>query len=343
MVDPSVRVFIHEALEVAPQVTSVLAAPAADWARVRIADSASGKALALHKRGEAGPWDMPRVSVSRLETYLKCPFQFYAKNVLRLDEEPEDEVTRSPLERGRFLHELFETFFHEWQQRGHGRITPDTIGEARELFTEICQPALASLGPAEAGLERALLLGSAVAPGIADRVFAMEAERPLDIRRRLMEYEIDDAFTFAAADGTTRTVRLRAKIDRVDLLADGTFRLIDYKTSYVMDKKIALQLPIYSACVRERLSKEEGRAFPVVGEAMYLSFEGQRSVVALHVKGKTTAELIAEAGHRLVGALDDIAAGHYPARPIQKSLCKMCAFVTVCRHPGGEEAGADDE
>ena len=46
-------------------------------------------------------------------------------------------------------------------------------------------------------------------------------------------------------------------------------------------------------------------------------------------------ELTASAGHRLVAALDDIAAGHYPARPETRNLCTMCAFVAVCRHPGG--------
>ena len=48
-------------------------------------------------------------------------------------------------------------------------------------------------------------------------------------------------------------------------------------------------------------------------------------------------ELTASAGHRLVAALDDIAAGHYPARPETRNLCTMCAFVAVCRHPGGAE------
>jgi RecB family exonuclease len=338
--DRDVRVFAWEALALVPTVPDALAPPVAAWARVRTAGT-DRHSSRFH--GEAGPWHMPRVSVSRLETYLKCPFQFYAKNVLLLDEEPEDELTRSPLERGRFLHELFETFFHEWQLRGRGRITPDTIDEARDLFAEVCEPALASLGPSEAGLERALLFGSAVAPGIADRVFAMEAERPVDIRRRFMEYELDGAFSFSSEDGATRTVRLRGKIDRVDLLADGSFRLIDYKTSYVMDRKLALQLPIYSACVRERLSKEEGRPVPV-SEAMYLSFEGLKSVVPLEAKGKTTDELITEAEYRLTGALDDIAAGHYPPRPHQKSLCKMCAYVAVCRTPGGisDASGAEN-
>ncbi len=87
--------------------------------------------------------------------------------MLQIEEEREDEDTRSPLERGRFLHELFETFFHEWQARGRSRITPDTIGEAEALFAEVCGPALASLAPSEAGLERARLFGSAVGSGIA--------------------------------------------------------------------------------------------------------------------------------------------------------------------------------
>ena len=216
---------------------------------------------------------LPRVSVSRLERYLKCPFQFYVANVLQVDEEPEDENTRSPLERGRFLHELFETFFHEWQARGRGRITAADMTEARALFVEICEPALASLSPAEAGLERARLFGSAVGSGIADRVFAMEAERGVEIRERLMEYELDGEFAFTGEDGASRRVRLRAKIDRVDVLADGTFRLIDYKTKYVPDRRMALQLPIYSAGVRTRLSAERGRDI-TASEAMYLSFEG---------------------------------------------------------------------
>jgi hypothetical protein len=70
-------------------------------------------------------------------------------------------------------------------------------------------------------------------------------------------------------------------------------------------------------------------------EAMYLSFEGPKAVVALEERGKDFEDLTTAAGHRLVAALDDIAAGHYPPRPETKNLCSMCAFVAVCRHPGG--------
>ena len=254
--------------------------------------------------------------------------------MLQVPEEPEDETSRSPLERGRFLHELFETFFHEWQARGRGRITAADMNEARALFEEVAGPALRSLSPSEAGLERARLFGSAVGSGIVDRVFAMEAERGVEIRERLMEYELDGTFSFTGEDGTVRDVRLRAKIDRVDLLRDGTFRLIDYKTKYVPDRKLALQLPIYSACVRTSLAAAQGRDIPA-GEAMYLSFEGPQAIVPLAERGKTFDDLTAAAGHRLVAALDAIAAGHYPPTPETKNLCTMCAFTTVCRNSHG--------
>jgi ATP-dependent helicase/DNAse subunit B len=154
----------------------------------------------------------------------------------------------------------------------------------------------------------------------------------------LIEYEHHGSFSFTGEDGAVRDVRLRAKIDRVDLLRDGTFRLIDYKTKYVPDRKLALQLPIYSACVRTSLTAEQGRDIPP-SEAMYLSFEGPQPIVALEERGKTFDDLTTAAGHRLVAALDAIASGHYPARPEAKNLCTMCAFTAVCRHPGG---AADD-
>ncbi len=352
--DPSVQVFAYEALAglnrtgkpegLPPQEATVgphFGGAIARWARVRAGGADRERA---RFEGEAGPWVLPRVSVSRLERYLKCPFQFYVTNVLQVDEEPEDENTRSPLDRGRFLHELFETFFHEWQARGRGRITAADMAEARALFVEICEPALGSLSPAEAGLERARLYGSAVGSGIAERVFAMEAERGTAIRERLMEFELDGEFTFTGEDGASRTVRLRAKIDRVDVLADGTFRVIDYKTRYVPDRRMALQLPIYSAGVRARLSAERGPGL-TASEAMYLSFEGRNAVVPLEDRSKSFDELVTAAEHRLVQALDDIAAGHYPPRPETRNLCGMCAFVAVCRTPGGlpAEPGTHDE
>jgi RecB family exonuclease len=324
--DEPARVFQSDALSLEPIALDALPARVAEWAAARL----DARTRSNRHRGEAGPWTLPRVSVSRLERYLDCPFRFFSSEVLRLEEQPEDEDTRTPLERGRFLHELFEEFFRTWQQRGHRRITPALLPEARTLFESICETVLGALSPAEAALERVRLLGSAVSPGIAHRVFAMEAERTVEIDERLLEFPLQGEFTFRARDGRSRVVALSAKADRIDLLRDGTLRVIDYKSKKTPELKIALQLPIYSLCAQGLLRRSRGGEWRLA-EAAYLSFEGERAVVPLRTRGRTIDELIDDAQERLLTALDDIAAGHFPARPSRKSLCGPCPYATVCR------------
>ena len=112
-------------------------------------------------------------------------------------------------------------------------------------------------------------------------------------------------------------------------------RLIDYKTKYVPDRRTALQLPIYSACVRTTLSEQHGRDV-AASEAMYL-VRRPATVVALEERGKQFDDLTVAAGHRLVAALNDIARGHYPPAPETKNLCTMCRFTAVPDRGGLDE------
>ena len=204
-------------------------------------------------RGEAGPWRMPRVSISRLERYLDCPFRFFASEVLRLEEEPEDEDTRTPLERGRFLHELWERFFAEWQRRGHARIEPQHVAQARALFESLCEEALQSLSP----------VGSRARADTAARVGAQSRDRASRLRdgSRTAGRDSRAAARVSAArrlhvpqrSGDTRSVTLSAKVDRIDVLEDGTLRVIDYKSKKTPDVRQALQLPVYSFVALETL------------------------------------------------------------------------------------------
>jgi ATP-dependent helicase/DNAse subunit B len=251
--------------------------------------------------------------------------------VLKLEEEPEDEDAPPPWERGRFLHALFETFFREWQARGYGSITADRVPEAREMLIEASERALATLAPTEATLERARLFGSAAGAGIIDRVLSMEAERPAAIDRRLIEFELDDVFVFRRESGETRTVPLRAKVDRVDLLADGTFRVIDYKSKHVPDLKRTVQLQVYTSAVAQQLEKAEERHH-TPAEAFYLSMEGDSPIRALKApRGQSLDDVLRAAEDRMVQAIDDAGAGHFPPRPVPRSLCSLCPYDTVCR------------
>ena len=165
----------------------------------------------------------------------------------------------------------------------------------------------------------------------------MEVERGGAIVERLLEYPLDGAFTFRDPDGRTRELTLRGKVDRLDLMADGSFHLIDYKTRAVPDPRRALQLPIYALCVTRQLEGYRGRHWRL-GEASYLSYEGPTAVVPLTRKSDELDARLAEAQRQLFDVLDGIAAGHFPPQPAERSLCTTCAFAAVCRKDYVESA-----
>src|SRR5207244_6907489 len=109
------RVFADEALSLDPISLEPFTADARRWAELRTARSAPD---AREYHGSVGAAPARAWSVSAIETYLDCPFKFFAQHVLQLDEEPDDEEVMDPRRQGRFVHEVFEAFFREWQHAG---------------------------------------------------------------------------------------------------------------------------------------------------------------------------------------------------------------------------------
>ena len=332
--DADARVFVDEALSREPAMLDRLSGEARAWAELRIARSPA-EAPEFHGTVAAGgdrdstatrarPW-----SVSALETYLDCPFKFFARHVLSLEEEPDDEEVMDPRRQGVFVHEVFEQFFDRWQKAGYRAVTPSNLDFAREMFTDVVDRALERLPEAEAGLERTRLLGSSAAAGLGEAVFRMEAERPIAVVERLLEHRLDGTFTMVASNGP-RTVTLRGKADRVDLLEDGTFRLIDYKLGWPPNRARALQLPIYSICAEQQLASHRGRSW-TLGEAAYLAFKGPRRVVPLFSSVADRNKVLAEAQQRLADTLDAIDAGQFPPKPDDVYRCETCTYAVVCR------------
>jgi RecB family exonuclease len=130
-------------------------------------------------------------------------------------------------------------------------------------------------------------------------------------------------------DGAERRIRLRGKADRIDLLDDGTFRLIDYKLGWPPDRNRALQLPIYSLCAEQQLASDRGPSW-TLGEAAYLAFKGPRRVVPLFTPANRD-KVLADAQERLAKTLDAIARGEFPPTPDDVYRCETCSFASVCR------------
>ena len=195
------------------------------------------------------------------------------------------------------------------------RRSSDHAGQSRAA--RACSPtswrrASSACQTTEAALERTRLLGSSAAAGLGEAVLRMEAERPVAVVDRLLEHSLRGDFTFQTATGP-RTIALRGKADRLDLLADGTFRLIDYKLGWPPNRTRALQLPIYSPCAEQRLARHRGRNW-TLGEAAYLAFKGPRRVVPLF-SAADRDRVLREAQQRLADTVDAIERGEFPPRP----------------------------
>ncbi|HKY21675.1 MAG TPA: PD-(D/E)XK nuclease family protein [Vicinamibacterales bacterium] len=320
------RIFVHEALTADPVVTAAVQGEAASWLGLRLGRS---EATAGHFHGTAGAYRPAAYSVSSLERYLQCPFRFFSERVLDLREDPEDEATLNSKELGIFVHEVFQKFFEEWNRQGQTGITPGNLAEARATFREVIEPLLATLPEDEAVIQRTRLLGSAADEGLAEAVFQVEAEWETPVVERLLEQALEGEFEIST-ETETRTIALRGKADRIDLLQDGTFRIIDYKLSRAPDRKLALQLPIYTVCAIQHLRKTTGKEWEA-GQAGYIAFGQDRQFVPMLARGKNRDATLLDAQARLLDAVQRIERGEFPPTPADPMMCTRCAYAAVCR------------
>ena len=315
------RVFTHDALTAQPAVASAVEGAAAEWLALRTARCFDAPRF----RGFTDPRAPVPYAVSRLERYLECPFKYFAAHVLQLPEERGEEAWMTPLERGHFVHEVFERFFQEWQRLGGGAITTANVAEAIALFDRVAEDQLAALPETDRALERTLLLGSAAAAGFGERAFAFEIEDAVPLVERLLEYELRGTFTFAGEDGP-REIQLRSKSDRIDLLQDGTLRVVDYKIGRSPERRRSLQLPIYGVCAEQALAGRHGRTW-AVARAGYIAFKDKAAFTELQQPEKA----LAEGQARLLATVDAIERGEFPVQPDEPFLCNWCAYPGVCR------------
>ena len=323
------RVFEHEALGLDPVDPRALDAGARAWADLRLA--ARGQSEPRFRGATDG--HRARVySLTSLERYLDCPFKFFAADVLRAEEPPDDQSAPSPRARGRFIHEVMQKFFEAWDRTGAGPITAETLDRAREVAAAVAEPLLQALGDADAALERARLFGTAISTGLIDIVLAQEVERPPEpVVERWLEHRFDGGFALGP-EGSQ--VGLNGVADRIDLLPGRRLRVIDYKSGSEPDARRALQVPVYAMCAQESLRARDGQPW-TVHEAAYVALGGRKRTLVPVVDADDDAakaqEALDDARSRLHEVLDGIAHGEFPAKPYEERWCRYCAYGSVCR------------
>ena len=316
--------FPWEALVARPALTHVLEGDAAAWAASRVE---RGELAGEIYRGQTGAFVPEGYSVSALETYLRCPFRYFARQVLKLPEERDDEPGMTPQERGQFLHQVVEDFYRAWDENPGGPITGETVDAALARFREVAESALESLPVADRAPERTLLLGSAASPGLAERLLYFEMELPGRATRRILEERKRGAFAFTSDQGT-RTITLDAVADRIDVLEGDGLRVIDYKLGRLPDKEIALQLPVYGLCQSRTLADDDGVTRTLTAAA-YFSFSHKQDPKIY--AGADVGALLSDGQARLLKAVESIERGDFAVRPADPRDCKWCPYPSVCR------------
>jgi len=233
-----------------------------------------------------------RTSVSELETYAACPFQRFARYVLRLRERAE--ATLQPVDVGQVHHAILEDFVGTLSTlgRGFGQLSEsDLLDGLRESCARVATrlPVAGALSDARSAYR---LRRSA-----SDLARVIQAQRKLaqsgSSRPRATElpFGFDEPDGLPAMELSTpagRRVLLRGYMDRVDLVELGDELLgivIDYKRT--PEKRLSLgevyhglslQLLGYLLVLAERGQTLAGRPVRPIG-ALYVSLTSQYNSV----------------------------------------------------------------
>lgn len=275
-----------------------------------------------------------RMSPSRLEALGRCPLHWFYRYGLGL-QPPQDpmfdpEAWLDVMQRGSLLHEIFETFVNRFVHSQHvivGDEAATTLASITESviarWREVEPPPSESVYDAEVRELRA-----------AVRAFLQMEREALeggDIARwTATEYEFGVAgkTVYELTDG--RTVQLHGRVDRIDICADGTLSIVDYKTGkpskYRPDPKKGtlnggrlLQPALYAAAVETAMRRTVSRFayhFP--------TDRGGNAIVRYEGDALTDARAIVS------DLVDHIRGGRFlPTTDVDD--CRYCDQAPICR------------
>ena len=205
-----------------------------------------------------------KTSVSRLEKYKSCPFSFYLKYGLKIEEK--DSYKIESIDTGSFMHDVIDTFFERIQDLGLS-VSIIEVKEVKKILDEIIDEKLNlpknyifSSSPKfknqTAKLKRLIYKAMEyIIRTITDsdfEVFGHELEFGDNKKYPPITIELEDG----------KKVEIRGKIDRVDIAKDESgkyLRIIDYK-SQIKDldlNSVAYGLQLQLLTYLDAIIKEE--------------------------------------------------------------------------------------
>jgi hypothetical protein len=196
------------------------------------------------------------------------------------------EAWMTPQERGHFVHEVFESFFAEWQRAASGAITTATSRGARAVRRRRRAAARAAARRrSRARADAAPRIGAA--RGFGERAFAFEIEDDVAVVERLLEYELEGPFTFAG-----RRRRARSRCARSPIASTARRRHAAHRRLQDRPRAGAEALAAAADLRRLRGAGAEGRHGRswTVGRAGYIAFKEKSAFSELQNRPKAIAD-----------------------------------------------------
>jgi len=248
-----------------------------------------------------------RLSVTAIESFLQCPFQFFAAEVLELRERPVAPGERfDPLVQGTIVHRVLAEWILQEQP-----IEP----LFHRVFAEECAR-------------------SRIPPGYRTEAVRLEMleslRRILDSgeMRRWEKIHAEQAFEIAIAG----QLCLTGRIDRLDVDARGRARLIDYK--YSRPDRIGAYIREHEAGQRVQAGIYLRAAREIFGcEPVAMQFCACRGKVKWRGWSQPAElnRLKELAAGRALAAASQIREGRIEPAPADPAKCEWCACRDVCR------------
>ena len=306
-------------------------------------------------------------SISQLETYAKCPYKYFAERVLKLKplEEPSEEI--EALEMGSLLHNILYEFYKTISSEGIiiSKSSDRDFNTARNILFRIAGEKIdeGNFNSPLTFYEKEKILGingkwensilylflkterennDNFLPGFFEKAFG-----------RMHMWKISGEEKTAAKELKAGTVKIRGKIDRIDIDKTGnTFEVIDYKLGGKrprkdeLDEGLSLQLPLYMYAAKVLISAQLDKDFhPDIPKIYSLKFkEGEfgKKPVNLGLKKSSLPEekneiinkLIKECVESVEKFVNEISLGKFNLTTLkdrENKVCRYCSFKSICR------------
>lgn len=294
--------------------------------------------------------DTPCLSPSQIESYLECPYKWFAQRRLRLEGIDEG---FGALQMGDFAHGVFKSFYTHFQEEVAPKVTAQTLPEARRIMADVIDRHISyqvGMKPTENRLIPKTELEQRAVDDLKRKLLGFlpfEAELLPTFSPRYLEYDV--------AQGSVAQYAGHAIVgtaDRIDVDETGHAVVLDYKASISPAYDYAeraetgsgkVQALIYAQIARRSLGLEMAGALYVrYGKTCEVSgaYDG-RYLETPHLpamrharcevppaSGLTFSDMLDQTEEAIASGIERMLSGEVHPNPQGAHACKYCPVLS---------------